>query len=150
MEGFKSMASKPMTGIDDKAHFVAWLQQQNSAEAQYALARWNTASGYNMSGHFHSGFHGIRSFFRSNPGYQGALLGTSWSWNFWPSHRRLEADLAAFVRANWRHFPGQRSGSWRKKLPPRQGGTQRSGGAGSGLVARLFILLDRYGDQLGY
>ena len=56
------MASKPMTGLDDKGHFVGWLQQQNGAEAQYALIRHfnaplpNTGKPSNMSGHFHSGF----------------------------------------------------------------------------------------------
>jgi hypothetical protein len=87
-----------------------------------------------MSGHAWSAFFGVSEFLRWNP------------------------DLAADVRtaysprlvANGGSFPGQRGGSWRKKLPPRQGGTQQKGGAGSGLVARLFILLDRYGDQVGY
>lgn len=144
------MASQPMAGQNNTAHFVQWLQRQNSPEAHYALARWNTASGYNMSGHFHSGFPGVRTFLRNAPQYQGTLMGTHWTWNFWPNHRQLERDFAAFVGANWAHFPGQKGGDWRKKLPPRQGGTQTGGGAGSGLVARLFILLDLYGNQHGY
>jgi hypothetical protein len=107
-----------MAGINNKPHFVAWLQQQNSPEANYALARWNTASGYNMSGHFHSGFFGIREFYRANPNYQGQLLGTTWTWAFWNNHLQLQRDFSRFVRANWRNFPGQKGGNWRKKLPP--------------------------------
>jgi hypothetical protein len=145
-----TLAAKPMTGIDDKADFIAWLQQQNAPEAQYAFARSDTASGYNMSGHFHSGFFGIREFFRANPNYQGQFLTLVWRRSFWKSHQPLAADFRRFVRVNWQHFPGQKNGDWRKKLPPWLGGTQKSGGAGSGLVSRLFILLDRYGQQRGY
>ena len=139
-----------MAGFNDKAHFVAWLQQQNAPEAQYALARWNTASGYNMSGHFHSGFPGVRDFLRMNPRYQGQFMNLAWTRPFWKMHRPLERDFRAFVLANWNSYPGQKGGDWRKKLPPRLGGTQVNGGAGSGLIARLFILLDRYGQQQGY
>ena len=103
-----------------------------------------------MTGHFYSGFPGVRVFLRQNPQYQGQLTGLGWTRGFWPNHRQLEQDFRAFVLANWQSFPGQRGGNWRKKLPPRLGGTQTSGGGGSGLVARLFILLDRYGSQNGY
>lgn len=144
------MAGKPMAGQDDKGDFVKWLQMQNSPEAQYAIDRWSTTTIYNMTGHFHSEFFGIRAFLRAHPAYQGTLGGVTWFWTFWNSHTALEADFARFVRANWASFPGQKGGDWRKKLRPRQGGTQVNGGAGSGLVARMLILLDRYGQQRGY
>lgn len=144
------MASKPMTCMDDKQDFVQWLQQQSVPEAQYALERYNRSFGYHMTGHFHSGFFGIRGFLRANPGYQGALATKIWFYSFWKANGTLQAALAAFVQAHWAAFPGQRGGDWRKKLPPRQGGTQKGGGAGSGLIARLLILLDRYGQQRGY
>jgi hypothetical protein len=144
------MARAPMAGRDDKSDFVAWLKIQNSPEARYAIQRWSTASIYNMTGHFHSEFFGIRAFLRAHPRYRGTLAGVTWSRAFWKSHAALEADFARFVRANWASYPGQRGGDWRKKLPPWLGGTQRRGGAGSGLVSRMLILLDRYGQQRGY
>jgi hypothetical protein len=144
------MAKKPMAGVDKKADFVSWLGSQNLPEAQYALERWNTASGYNMSGHFHSGFYGIRAFLRAYPKYQNSLAHANWFWQFWPAHSKLENDFAAFVGSKGANFPGQKGGAWRKKLPPRLGGTQTNGGAGSGLVARMLMLLARYGQQKGF
>jgi hypothetical protein len=139
-----------MAGIDRKDHFVAELKRQRWPSARYALARWDSASGYNMSGHFHSGFYGIRAFFRAHPRYQGQFHRIRWTRSFWKNHARLERDFRAFVLANYARFPGQKGGDWRKKLPPRLGGTQTNGGAGSGLISRLFILLDRYGRRFGY
>ena len=146
-----------MTGVDDKAHFVSWLGSLNSVHAQYALTRHSNgllSSGNpsNMSGHFHSAFFGIREFLRSHPQYQGALRSVRWSDKFWRRHPQLEADFAQFVQANWANYPGQKGGDWRKKLPLRLGGLPAAGGGGrgSGLISRMFILLDRYGDQLGY
>ncbi len=144
------MAAKPMAGKDDKDDFVQWLGIQNSPEADYAKQRWSTTSIYNMGGHFHSEFHGIRAFLRAYPAYQGTLGSVVWNRSFWQSHPELMADFARFVRSNWARYPGQKGGDWRKKLPPWLGGTQPRGGAGSGLVSRMLILLDLYGQQRGY
>ena len=152
------MASNPSNTPGTKAHFVAWLQQQNSPEADYALIRHfnaplpNTGKKSNMSGHFHSGFDGIRAFFRANPVHQGTLLATSWTDDFWDIHPQLKQDFRQFVAANGGNFPGQRQGDWRKKLPVPLGGfpNKKAGGRGSGLVARLLILVDLYGNQHGY
>ena len=145
-----------MAGVDDKAHFVAWLGSLGTVHAQYALIRHTNgmlASGNpsNMSGHFHSAFYGIRAFLRSQAAYQGTLRTVRWSDAFWKRHPQLEHDFAQFVQANWTSFPGQKGGDWRKKLPLRLGGLPSTGGGrGSGLISRMLILIDRYGHQFGY
>lgn len=145
-----------MSGVDDKADFVAWLGTLSSADALYALIRHqngtlSSGNASNMSGHFHSGFFGIRGFMRAYPAYQGGLRNISWSSVFWKSHPQLEHDFAQFVQAHWLSFPGQKGGDWRKKLPLRLGGLpSRGGGRGSGLISRMLILLDQYGHQFGY
>lgn len=153
--GESTLASKPMAGVDDKAHFVAWLGGLGTAESQYALIRHHNgllSSGNkaNMSGHFHSAFFGIRAFLRSQSVYQGALRNTPWSNSFWKQQPQLEQDFRQFVQANWTSFPGQRGGNWRKKLPLRLGGISLKGGRGSGLISRMLILSDAYGHQFGY
>src|SRR5690348_6441257 len=116
------MAKKPMAGVDKKSDFVSWLATQNLPEAQYALERWDTSSGYNMSGHFHSGFYGIRAFLRANPRYRNSLAQANWFWQFWPANSALEKDFRGFVASQGAKFPGQRGGAWKRKLPPRLGG----------------------------
>jgi hypothetical protein len=145
-----------MTGVDDKPHFVGWLQQQNPPEAQYALVRHfnaplpNTGKKSNMSGHFHSGFFGIRVFLRTHTNYQTTLQALAWTDDFWDKHPQLKQDFRQFVVANWASFPGPAKGSWLNKISPTLGGVQSRGGGSSGLLSRMLILLDRYGNQQGY
>lgn len=145
-----------MAGIDDKANFVSWLGGVGTVDSSYVLTRHSNGlltSGKpsNMSGHFHSGFFGIRDFLRSSPQYQGAFRNLVWSTGFWKSNQQLEHDFALFVQTHWAKFPGQKGGDWRKKLPLSLGGLPaKAGGRGSGLISRMFILLDQYGHHVGY
>lgn len=130
---------------DDLAAFLAWLRTSGGEDGRYVLARFSTSSRYQMTGHAWSAFRGVRAFLRVNPDLAPALAATEYRPRlFWEARPDLRRRFAAFVAEKGHLFAGQDGGPWRNKLPLSLGGTQAEGGAGSGLIARMLILLARY------
>ncbi|MEA2984714.1 MAG: PLD-like domain [Alphaproteobacteria bacterium] len=138
---------------DDIGNFRNWLNSKATPDALYAEARFDPGSGYNMTGHAYSAFYGIRAFLGENLDLIPELAGTVYVPNgtFWSGWPEMQGRFAGFVRAKGHLYPGQGGGPWRNKLPPSLGGHGPGGGGmGSGLVARMLILLSRYAIERGF
>jgi hypothetical protein len=132
----------------DLSAFLAWLRVSGGEDGRYVLARFSTRSRYQMTGHAWSAFHGTGAFLSANPDRAASLAGSTYVPRlFWSERPELRRRFAAFVREEGHRFPGQDGGAWAAKLPRSLGGTQAEGGAGSGLVARMLILLARYNAE---
>lgn len=140
---------------DSEVAFRLWLARQAGVDASYIEARFDPASGYNMTGHTQSALPGIRAFLRQNLDLIPELAVQTYQRNaFWSSNEGLRLRFGDFVRAQGHHFPARGGGDWRKKLPPTLGGRPRPGGTqggrGSGLIARMLIYLSLYAVEEGF
>ena len=141
--------------MDSEVAFRHWLAQQAEPDARYIEARFDPASGYNMTGHTQSAFPGIRTFLRENLDLIPELAAESYRQHtFWHTNEGARLRLAEFVRLQGHRFPARGGGDWRRKLPPSLGGRpgpgRAPGGRGSGLIARMLIYLSRYAVDQGF
>lgn len=135
----------PAAASGNIAGFLDWLRANGEEDARYVLDRFSTNSRYQMTGHAWSAFHGIGAFLRANPDLAAPLARGRYAPRlFWEEQSELRRRFAAFVATEGHRFPGQDGGNWAAKLPRSLGGSQTEGGAGSGLVARMLILMARY------
>lgn len=151
--GATQLHSNPLG--DDKADFRRWLVHEDTEDTLYIEARFDPGSIYNMTGHAHSGFFGLREFLRSNLDLVPDLsVATYTPRDFWATYPDLAPRLREFVLSEGHRFPGQNNGPWRNKLPPALGGTGGgtgpAGGKGSGLIARMLVELSRYAVVRGF
>lgn len=140
---------------DSEVAFRRWLARQAVPDAAYIEARFDPASGYNMTGHTQSAFPGIRTFLRQNLDLIPELAAQTYRQNvFWSSNEGVRLRLAEFVRVHGHQFPARGGGDWRRKLPPSLGGRPGPGGApggrGSGLIARMLLYLSLYAVEEGF
>ena len=140
---------------DDEADFRNWLPLGQNADADYIEAGFDPGAGYAMTGHTQSAFPGIRSFLRQNLDLVPMLASARYEQRlFWQLHPEVVRRFRRFVEIEGHRSPARGGGAWEHKLPEFLGGTPgggpQKGGRGSGLIARMLILLACYAIEKGF